>query len=354
MNKERLIIKGISHFYGPSSSSEASLNKLNLSLSDGEIVGLLGPSGCGKTTLLRLIAGFEKLSAGYISIDQKIVASTSIHVPPEKRGVGMVFQDYALFPHMNCWKNVCFGLRKGQDCSRALWLLTLLGIEEFKFRYPHEMSGGQRQRLALARALAPGSSLVLLDEPFSNLDVEVRMKLRGELAGVLNTCSASGLFVTHDPQEALAICDRVAVMKEGVIHQCSSPRDLVDRPETSFVAKFVLQRNSLPITNTNSEMRTVIGSLAKYPGSSQTCFTEVIFDDQSVNIKSNLNGIAVVKGKEFYGNYWLVRLKIQDHEIRVRTPLDKNLTIGDRCDIKFISGKPVLLFPGSIGHVIQD
>ena len=215
MSDLHLEITNLSHHYGDRTRSEQTLNSISLSLYKGELLGLLGPSGCGKTTLLRLIAGFEKPSEGSIVFQNQIISTSSFLLPPERRGIGMVFQDYALFPHLNAWDNVCFGLSQSQDNGRASWLMELLGLESLRKRFPHELSGGQRQRLGLARALAPGTSLVLLDEPFSSLDVEVRLRLRNELSRVLKTCSASGILVTHDPQEALGICDRVAIMREG-------------------------------------------------------------------------------------------------------------------------------------------
>ena len=238
MQKTELEIKNISHKYQSSVGQNWIIKDINLSLKEGELVGLLGPSGCGKTTLLRLVAGFEKPNRGSIIKNGHVISNSSFLLPPERRQIGMVFQDYALFPHLNVWQNVCFGLsRRGDGKERADWLLNLLGIAEFKSRYPHELSGGQSQRVALARALAPGTSLVLLDEPFCSLDVEVRSRLRIELSSVLRSCSASALLVTHDPHEALAICDRIAVINNGVIQQFSKPSEIVSNPSNNFVGK---------------------------------------------------------------------------------------------------------------------
>ena len=243
MNTE-LEIQNLWHEFNPNKKNNWILRDINFSLRPGELVGLLGPSGCGKTTLLRLIAGFEKPKRGLIKNNGQIISSNNYLLPPERRQIGMVFQDYALFPHLNVWDNVCFGINKNeQSIKRANWLLNLLDIYDFKKRYPHELSGGQSQRVALARALAPGTSLVLLDEPFCSLDVEVRSRLRSELSSVLKSCSASALLVTHDPHEALAICDRIAVLRSGEIQQYSTPFEIVSSPSNNFVAQFVLQKN---------------------------------------------------------------------------------------------------------------
>ncbi|WP_320674532.1 ABC transporter ATP-binding protein [Prochlorococcus sp. MIT 1341] len=343
-----LKIKGLWHLYGKSSTSDWSLKDIDFTLERGELVGLLGPSGCGKTTLLRLIAGFEKPSKGQIYINGREVASTKRLVPAEQRGIGMVFQDYALFPHLDAWQNVCFGLRRGQDKTRVNYLLELLGLADLRSRYPHELSGGQRQRLALARALAPGSSIVLLDEPFSNLDVEVRLRLRSELSGVLKSCGASGVLVTHDPEEALAICDRVAVLREGELHQCSEPSAIVQEPATPFVGRFVLQRNVLPLQNCGEFWSTPIGSI-ELPDQDKSFYAnELMIDEQALCIQADPLGEGTIKGREFLGNYWLLKIQVGNHLLRVRQPLDNVFDIGDTCSVEFLSGGAGILFPGSI------
>ena len=241
MTESSVSLKSVWHRYGPK-DSQWTLEGIDLDIAHGELLGLLGPSGCGKTTLLRLIAGFERPNQGTVQLQGRQVAGDSQWIPPERRGVGMVFQDYALFPHLTAWQNACFGLHRGAKPNKVTWLFNLLGLEGLEQRFPHQLSGGQRQRLALARALAPSPKLVLLDEPFSSLDVEVRLRLRAELAGVLKACDASGVIVTHDPGEALAVCDRVAVMRDGVLHQCATPQEIVRNPATPFVGSFVLQK----------------------------------------------------------------------------------------------------------------
>ena len=353
MNEVHLEIANLSHHYGDLTSNGQTLNSINLSLDKGELLGLLGPSGCGKTTLLRLIAGFEKPSKGSISFQNQIISSPSYLLPPEKRGIGMVFQDFALFPHLNVWDNVCFGLKPSQDKTRASWLMDLLGLENFIKRFPHELSGGQRQRLGLARALAPGTSLVLLDEPFSSLDVEVRLRLRNELSRVLNTCSASGILVTHDPQEALGICDRVAIMREGTIHQCSPPIDILTRPETPFVGNFVLQHNLIKIAVDNGSYYTSFGSIFVKSNLIEEDPHTLMVDDNSIEIRSNFNGKGIIKGKEFNNTCWIYRIEYDQNIFRVSSPLDSEINIGDNCDLKFISGKYGFLFPGCISCILK-
>ena len=344
-------LSGLWHRYsGPAASGDWTLRSIDFQLRPGELVGLLGPSGCGKTTLLRLIAGFERPERGVVRIGGQEVAGPQRWLPPERRGVGMVFQDYALFPHLDAWRNATFGLRRGQDSSRAAWLLELLGLKGLERRYPHELSGGQRQRLALARALAPGSSLVLLDEPFSNLDVEVRLRLRAELPGVLARCGASGLIVTHDPEEALAICDRVAVLEAGRLHQCASPREMVETPATAFVGRFVLQGNLLPARWQGSRLQTPLGWLEPCQAPSAHPATacqplEVLVAPHSLDWSADPEGNVRVLSREFHGRDWLARMQVGKLSLRVRLPLDAAPERGQRGHLTLRSGEPARLFP---------
>jgi iron(III) transport system ATP-binding protein len=228
----------LQHHYG----SSTTLCGLDISLHSGAICGLLGPSGCGKTTVLRCIGGFERLASGEIVIDGVTMASSRVHVAPEQRRIGMVFQDYALFPHLSVERNVVFGIQhKAQAQQKALQLLDMVGLANMKNRYPHELSGGQQQRVALARALAPAPKLLLLDEPFSNLDVELREQLAVEVRTILKATGTTAVFVTHDQNEAFAMADDIAVMSGGRIVQIDSAYNLYHRPSNRFVADFIGQ-----------------------------------------------------------------------------------------------------------------
>ena len=347
--EEHVRLHDLWHRYPGMGERQATLCGIDLSLRRGELVGLLGPSGCGKTTLLRLIAGFERPWRGSVTIDGREVAGPRRWLPPERRGVGMVLQDYALFPHLDAWANACFGLRRGQDTSRAERLLELLGLAQLRRRYPHELSGGQRQRLALARALAPGGALVLLDEPFSNLDVEVRLRLRAELPQVLAECGAGGVMVTHDPEEALAICDRVAVLAEGRLHQCASPAALVQEPASAFVGRFVLQANLLPARRLGQALLTAVGPLeSDGVAIPEGADLEVLVLPEALDLEPVPDGLARVVGREFQGRHWLYLVESGGERLRVRRPLTCELPRGARAQVCLRAGETALLYPGGL------
>ncbi len=233
-----LELSGVAKSYG----AEDVIPELSLSVRDGEILTLLGPSGCGKTTTLRLIAGLEKPNEGRIRLRETDVAGNGRFVPPEERGVGVVFQEFALFPHLTARENVAFGLQEWSDEeteARVSELLDLVGLEAQGSSYPEELSGGQQQRIALARSLAPEPEMLLLDEPFSNLDVDLRVEMREEVRRIIKEAGVTAVSVTHDQEEALSISDRVAVMNDGDIEQIDTPQRVFQQPKSRFVAGFL-------------------------------------------------------------------------------------------------------------------
>lgn len=230
------------------------VNGLTLSLNKGEIACLLGPSGCGKTTALRSIAGFETLSGGTIMLDEQVLSSPTKHQPPHARQVGMVFQDYALFPHLTVSENIAFGLKgmsKAEKEVRVNELLSLINLEQYGKYYPHQLSGGQQQRIATARALAPRPKLLLLDEPFSNLDADLRTNLAQEIRDLLKSEGITAILVTHDQQEAFAFADKIGLLAEGYLQQWDSPENLFHKPCNEMVAGFLGKGQWLKATVTN-------------------------------------------------------------------------------------------------------
>jgi iron(III) transport system ATP-binding protein len=270
------------------------LRSLSLCLERGTIACLLGASGCGKTSVLRSIAGFEPLSAGEIVLNGRVVSRPGMRVPPEQRRIGMVFQDYALFPHLTVAANVGFGLHalaKAERAARVEELLATVGLPESGEKFPHELSGGQQQRVALARALAPQPDLMLLDEPFSNLDVELRERLSAEVHSILKSRKATALLVTHDQHEAFSFADQIGVMHQGVILQWDSAYNVYHRPASRFVADFIGQGVFLPGTVVDaSKVRCELGmldageDLAYSPGTAVDVLVrpdDVLHDDAS-------------------------------------------------------------------------
>jgi len=245
---------------------ETAVEELSLTVREGELLTLLGPSGCGKTTTLRLMAGLERPTAGSITIDQRpaAVAEEDLFVKPESRGVGVVFQDFALFPHLTVEENVAFGLKDRDErerSERVEEMLELVGLTDYRDRNPGELSGGQRQRVALARSLAPEPDVLLLDEPFSNLDVRLRVEMREEVRAILKRAGVTAVSVTHDQEEALSISDRVAVMNDGRIEQVGPPDEVFQHPESRFVASFLGQASFLSGQVSESGIRTGVGRI---------------------------------------------------------------------------------------------
>jgi len=347
VKNDALIIDDLHHKYDKRECSNWILNEINLKIENGELLGLLGPSGCGKTTLLRLIAGFEYPSKGRISLSDKEISSKKKILSPEKRNIGMVFQDYALFPHLTVLENAIFGLKNKKDRSRVDYLLNVVGLDSFVGRYPHELSGGQKQRLAIARALAPGTNFILLDEPFCSLDMHVKLKLRSELPNILKSFNASGLMVTHDPEEAMSICDKVAVMNEGKIHQIDTPINLLNNPKTIFVSSFILGNNIIDVTNTGNSFRSCLGEINRSVLTGNTHIKRMSISPKFISIKGSESGNAKVISKEFLGEFLIYKVSINDNILRVRTNINNLLNNGDKCFLSINKNSYCFLFPGA-------
>ena len=347
MKNDALIINDLYHKYDNRENSNWILNEINLKIENGELLGLLGPSGCGKTTLLRLIAGFEYPSRGRISLNNNEISNSNRILSPEKRNIGMVFQDYALFPHLTVIENVTFGLKNKKDRSRVDYLLNVVGLESFIKRYPHELSGGQKQRLAIARALAPGTNFILLDEPFCSLDMHVKLKLRSELPNILRGCNASGLMVTHDPEEAMSICDKVAVMNDGKIHQIDTPTNLLNNPKTIFVSSFILGNNILKLKKNGNSFLSCLGEIDISELLINTNIKSMSISPKFISIKKSNSGNATVISKEFLGEFLIYKVSINEDILRVRTDINNLLNNGDKCSLSITKDSYYFLYPGA-------
>jgi iron(III) transport system ATP-binding protein len=286
------------------------VDDVTLEVRTGEIFGVLGPSGCGKTTLLRLIAGFERPQTGTVTVGGTLVAGDGTWVPPERRRIGMVFQDYALFPHLTVERNVGFGVPSGSgaDTQRAL---ELVGLQHKADRHPHELSGGERQRVALARALAPGPEVILLDEPFSSLDAALRADLRREVELILRNAGASAILVTHDQEEALTLADRLALMRDGRIVQVGAPEDVYAQPAERWAAQFVGEVNVLPGVLRGDSVHTEVGSfdLASPAGGKEHASVHIAVRPEQLEFRAGREPNAEVVEREFRGHDVLYRLR---------------------------------------------
>jgi len=312
------------------------VDDLSLAVARGQILGLLGPSGCGKTTTLRLIAGFETPDAGRITIAGRTIADAraGVHVEPEARGVGIVFQDYALFPHLTVGENVAFGLpRSGRSArgERVGQILDLVGLAELVDRYPHELSGGQQQRVAVARALAPAPAVILLDEPFSNLDADLRAQMRDEVEKILRSTGTTAVFVTHDQEEAFTIADRVGVLTHGRLEQFGPPEAIYHHPATPFVAEFVGAADFLPGIVTSQGIVTEIGIFgnaeAREPGEK----VRVMIRPDDVTFVPDPQGEAVILRRSFRGSETLYSLGLPSgHRVHSSQPSSAAFATGLR------------------------
>ncbi|MEA1902261.1 MAG: ABC transporter ATP-binding protein [Actinomycetota bacterium] len=330
---DRLTIRarGLSKSFG----EVVALNDFNLDVWEGSLLTILGPSGCGKTTALRVIAGFED-STGTVEIRGRTVQGPESFVPPEKRRVGMVFQNYALFPHMNVAANVGYGLTKGSDPRRAHSALELVGMSGLGSRMPSELSGGQQQRVALARALAPKPDVILLDEPFSNLDANLRDRVRREMQAILAEAGTTAVLVTHDQEEALATSDLVAVMYQGRVVQVDSPAALYTEPADPWVAEFLGDSDVIQTTAHRGYAETELGRFKtdlKGP-------VVVVIRPEDVQISMGETPNSVVSRSEFFGHDQLITVSLgSGTHVRSRIGPRPSYQIGDQIRVRAIHAR---------------
>ena len=328
---------------------------VSLSLRHGEVLSVLGPSGCGKTTLLRLMAGFEAADSGHINVQGSLVSGAGLHVPPERRNVGMVFQEYALFPHLTVAQNVSFGLRRmsrDERRRRLAEVIDLVRLAGLEGRYPHELSGGQQQRVALARTLAPRPITVLLDEPFSNLDARMRSEVRLEVAAILRQGRVSAVFVTHDREEAFAMADRIAVMREGRIEQLDTPNAVYRAPATPFVARMTGNCDFLAAEIRNGRAVTEIGALAWIGGDeahAEGACVDLLVQVDDLQLRQEPGGNAVVVSREFRGDETMLVVGLPSGStVRCRERSYSTAAPGMRVTLSAVRPAPFLAFRRSV------
>jgi iron(III) transport system ATP-binding protein len=329
-DESTIVCSGIRRSFGDT----VALDGFDLSVLSGGITSLVGPSGCGKTTALRVIAGFDTPDAGEVEIAGRTVLGHGIDVAPERRRVGMVFQDYALFPHMTVVANVGYGIRDRDRDARVADVLDLVGLSHLADRMPHELSGGEQQRVALGRALAPEPDVILLDEPFSNLDAPQRDRMRREIRRILREAGATAVFVTHDQEEALAIADVVAVMREGRVVQVGTPTDVYRAPTDPWTARFLGDSVILDGTITDGVVETLVGSFEV--GTADPGPADLMLRPEWVRPVPDPGGDATVVDREFFGHDQMLLIELdRGAKIQSRIGPRPDLGRGDRVHLEF-------------------
>ena len=337
---ENLIIRArsVTKSYG----SEIVLSDFNLDIWNGSIVGILGISGSGKTTALRLLAGFDKPDSGIIEMRDKVISSEETFLPPEERNVGMVFQDYALFPHLNVEKNISFGLSRDEIKSGRLEeVLSMCNLEAYRNKFPQELSGGQQQRVSLARALAPKPEVILLDEPFTSLDAHMARDLREEVVSLLKQTETTALIVTHDQEEALSVCDVVSVLENGSVIQSATPQEIYLNPVSQTVANSVGDPNILKGFSVDGRVETSLGTfVTAYNGA-----LDVSIRPECIELVLDSEGSYVVKECTFYGHDQVVSFQNSKGEVfRARSLPNTIYEAGDKVNINI---SEVTTFPSN-------
>jgi iron(III) transport system ATP-binding protein len=310
-----LELRSVSCAYDP---TRPAVQNISFSIREGEIVCLLGPSGCGKTTILRAIAGFEPVRSGQIFLSNRLVSSSSETVPTEKRRVGMVFQEYALFPHLRVADNIAFGLHqlsRAERASRVQEMLRLTGLEGLERRYPHELSGGQQQRVALSRALVQNPVLLLLDEPFSNLDPDMACRMRQDLHALLHRTKTTTILVTHDHEEAFAMADRIAVLNRGEIEQLDSPELIYHLPATRFVADFVGQADFITGQIQQGVVHTELGAFPNTIDGVEGAHVVVMIRPDDIHLIPNKSAEPRIVARQFRGSENLYTVQLPSGQI---------------------------------------
>jgi iron(III) transport system ATP-binding protein len=317
------------------------VDRASLCVDRGDVVALLGPSGCGKTTLLRLVAGFERPDEGSVTVGGRISAGPGVWVAPEARRVGMVFQDYALFPHLTVAANVGFGLPRRERAARVAEFVDVVGLGGLEHRYPHELSGGQQQRVALARALAPSPDLVLLDEPWSNVDPFLRETLRAEVADIIRPLGVTVVLVTHDREEAFSLADRIALMRDGTVVQEGTAEELYFAPADRWAAEFVGAANVLSGKVVSGRVETALGA---FPANGcARADAQVLVRPELLELEPSATGPAEVVAREFRGHDVFYRVRLNGLELLSHRPSTEVVDLGSRVAIRVHDGRvPVL------------
>lgn len=344
MNK--LSVRNLTKKYA--NNEYSAVNDVSFDLQDGKILALIGPSGCGKTTTLRMVAGLEIPDNGEIYIDDRLVSGKYRFTPPEHRGVGMIFQEHALFPHLTVAQNVAFGLqnrKNGTARQTVMEYLQMVGLESMKGRFPHEISGGERQRVALARALAPQPKLVLMDEPFNSLDADLRLQVREEIRTILQSVNASVIFVTHDQEEALFMGDRLAVIQDGKIEQIGNPEEVFHSSGTRFVAEFMGDSNFIPGEVRTDGIQTDLGLLSQKTSLPQGTRVEIAVREDDIDFEPAGEGNGTITQRIFRGSSYVYRLKLDTGQIlNAFKPHTNRYSTNTRVDVRIDAGHPLSLF----------